>query len=80
MLTLRKFQDLWIGQQLQALVPEGTEPRRLTEWIFQQCNQHKTRDAANLLFAHYAPNKTDPRGGADRPSSCFSLRCRARSA
>jgi len=59
-LTLRKFQDLWIGGQLQALIPEGTEARNIIEWVLHECDQHKTRDAANLLFAHYAKCIKDP--------------------
>jgi len=60
MLTLRKFQDLSTSGQLHTLIPEGTEAHKVSEWVLRECEQHKTRDAANLLFAHYAPNKTDP--------------------
>ena len=60
MLTLRKFQDLSTTGQLEALIPEGTEARRVTEWVLRECDQHNARDSANLLFAHYAPHKTEP--------------------
>jgi len=30
------------------------------DWVLPECDRHKTRDAANLLFAHYAPDKADP--------------------
>jgi hypothetical protein len=60
MLTLRKLQDLSTTGQLQALVPEETEAHKFSEWVLRECERHKTRDAANLLFAHYAPNRTDP--------------------
>ena len=60
MLTLRKFQDLSTSGQFATLLPEGTEAHKFSEWVLRECEQHKTRDAANLLFAHYAPYKTDP--------------------
>ncbi len=58
-LTLRKFQDLSSTGQLQRLIPMG-EATKLIDCVLRECGQHNTRDAANLLFAHYAPNKTDP--------------------
>lgn len=60
MLTLRTFQDLWTSGQLQALIPEGTEARKFTELVLCECDQHKTRNSANRLFAHYARKKADP--------------------
>jgi hypothetical protein len=59
-LTLRKFQDLAATGQLQKQMPDGAEARIFIEWILRECEEHKTRDAANRLFAHYAPHKTDP--------------------
>ena len=60
MLTLRKFQDLSTTGQFQALVPEDTEAHKFSEWVLRECELHRTRDAANLLFAHYAAHKADP--------------------
>ena len=60
MLTLRKFQDLSTSGQLQALIPVGTEAHDVSESVLRECERHKTREAANLLFAHYAPHKADP--------------------
>jgi hypothetical protein len=59
-LTLRKFQDLYRGNHLQVLIPEGTPTRARCEWILEQCREHNIRRSANLLFAHYAEDVDDP--------------------
>jgi hypothetical protein len=58
-LVLRKFQDLWRAGHLQRVIREGSEAWSACEWICNECDAHKTRDAANLLFAHYAKETTD---------------------
>ena len=60
MLTLRQFQDLSRSGQLQTLMPAGTRAHEANEWVLSECERHKTRDAPNLLFAHYAQHETDP--------------------
>lgn len=44
---------------LRTLIPEGTQAHTFSEWVLRECDQHNTRPAANLLFAHYATHKTD---------------------
>lgn len=41
-------------------LPEASEACR---WVLDECGRRGTREAANLLFAHYAPDKSDEAGG-----------------
>jgi hypothetical protein len=59
-LTLRKFQDLWSSDHLPRLLEAGSPGWNACDWIRSECEAHRTREAANLLFAHYAEHKTDP--------------------
>jgi hypothetical protein len=59
-LTLRKVQDLSFTGQIQSHIPEKAEAHKVIESVLRECELHNTRNAANLLFAHYAPNKIDP--------------------
>jgi len=60
MITLRKFHDLHLGGHLERLVGEDTEAAPECAWILGECERRHTQDAANLLFAHYAPQRADP--------------------
>jgi hypothetical protein len=58
LLTLRKFEDLVNSGQLRYYISD--EARTHTAWILRECREHNARKVANLLFAHYASDKTDP--------------------
>lgn len=57
-LNLRKFMDLW-EYHLSTLLPEGSEARKLSLWIIDECKRRNLRTTANRLIAHYAAEKGD---------------------